>query len=179
METKKDNSKKFILIIVILALVCAVGVFAAFHMGQNSMRTETAEATEAAEDANGIKIADDASDWDNSLTDTSDQETKGIKIPGYGELTVAANETDWKITLANPQDNDCYFKYLITIDDSEEVIYESDYIEPGKAIREFQVTKGLEAGDYKIHLNIEAYSTDGSNTRLNGANVQADLHVVG
>lgn len=176
MEAKKNHSKKYILIIVILAAACAAGIFVAFHMGQNSVQTEVAE---AAENTNGIKIADDASEWDDSLTDTSGQGTKGIKIPGYGELTVAANETDWKITLANPQDNDCYFKYLITIDDSEEVIYESDYIEPGKAIREFQVTKGLEAGDYKIHLNIEAYSTDGSDTRLNGANVQADLHVVG
>ena len=173
METENNSSKKYIFIIVLIAVICIAGIFIAFHIGQSSAQTASTENTD------GIAIEDSATEWDKSLKDASEQESKGIKIPGYGELTVAANDTDWKITLANPKDNECYFKYLITIDDSEDIIYESDCIEPGKAITEFQVTKGLEAGDYKIHMNIETYSMDGSNTRLNGANVQANLHVVG
>ena len=82
------------------------------------------------------------------------------------------------ITLANPEENTCYFKYTVTIDDSETPIYESDLIEPGKAVREFEVTEPLEAGDYEIHLNISTYAMDEELTPLNGAVVKAVLHVV-
>ena len=68
--------------------------------------------------------------------------------------------------------------FFDTIGEDETPIYESDYIEPGKAIREFQVNKALDAGDYMIYMNISTYSMDGKNTRLNGASVKADLHVV-
>ena len=56
--------------------------------------------------------------------------------------------------------------------------YESDLIEPGKAITEFEVSKPLDAGDYDIYFNIATYSMDGENTRLNGASVKALLHVI-
>lgn len=171
MTAKKISTKKAVLIMIaVLALISML--FAAYHFGKGSS-TATGEIT------NGITVAEDEVDWDKEVNALSGEDTKGIKIPGYGELTVAAKDTNWKISLVNPKDNDCYFKYSITIDDSEEPIYESDYIEPGKAITEFEVSKGLEAGDYKIHLNIASYSMDGNNTRMNGADVQADLHVVG
>ena len=169
-KNSSSKSKKRIAIILLVLVLCAAAAFAAYFVGKKS----------AAKNGNsgGVTLDESASDWDEDLDSLSDKETKGTKIPGYGELTVAANSTDWKITLANPEDNECYFKYLITIDDSEDVIYESDYIEPGKAIKEFEVSEGLEAGDYKIKFMIECYSMDGENTRLNGAEVEADLHVV-
>ena len=80
--------------------------------------------------------------------------------------------------MANPEDNECYFKYTITVDDEETPIYESDLIEPGKAVREFEVSKALDPGDYEIHLNISTYSMDDTMTPMNGAVVKADLHVI-
>ena len=122
-------------------------------------------------------LEEGAEDWDGEMKDMSEGQT-GIKIPGYGEITVPTGETTWKITLANPEENTCYFKYTVTIDDSETPIYESDLIEPGKAVREFEVTEPLEAGDYEIHLNISTYAMDEELTPLNGAVVKAVLHVV-
>ena len=57
-------------------------------------------------------------------------------------------------------------------------IYESDLIEPGKAVREFEVSEPLDPGDYEIHLNISTYSMDDTMTPMNGAVVKADLHVI-
>ena len=74
METKSNNSKKYILIIAIIAAICVVGIVVAFHMGQSSAQTATAETS--TENADGIKIADDASEWDKSLDDASEQETR-------------------------------------------------------------------------------------------------------
>lgn len=106
------------------------------------------------------------------------QGDQGIKIPGYGNLSVGAGEKKWNITLLNPEGNNCYFKYNITVGEHSDPIYTSDYIEPGKAIKSFKVNKSLNKGDYTIYMNIETYSMDGKNTRMNGASVKANLQAV-
>lgn len=167
MQNQENRKKRqwIILAAVLVILAAAVGLFLAFGISRDTP------------DGKGIVLDEGAEDWDGEMKDMSEGQT-GIKIPGYGEITVPAGETTWKITLANPEENTCYFKYTVTIDDSETPIYESDLIEPGKAVREFEVTEPLEAGDYEIHLNISTYAMDEELTPLNGAVVKAVLHVV-
>jgi len=167
MQNQENRKKRqwIILAAVLVILAAAAGLFLTFGTRRENP------------DGKGIVLEEGAEDWDGEMKDMSEGQT-GIKIPGYGEITVPAGETTWKITLANPEENTCYFKYTITIDDSENPIYESDLIEPGKAVREFEVTEPLEAGDYEIHLNISTYAMDEELTPLNGAVVKAVLHVV-
>lgn len=174
MRNQDGNQKRSlrIALLVTLALAAAALVIAgiavfAYRAGQAGTDPN----------AKGVVIDANASEWNKDLENLSGEQ-KGIQIPGYGEITVRAESSVWNITLPNPEDNDCYFRYTITIDDSETPIYTSDYIEPGKAITQFEVSEPLTAGDYSIYLNIAAYSMDGENTRLNGARVKADLHVV-
>lgn len=168
---KKDRKKRLIIaiIIIVVLIAAAAAVLIAYRMGQSRSTGN--------DNANGVVLDDNASEWNQDLEDLSGGQS-GIKIPGYGSITVPAGASTWQITLANPEGNNCYFQYSITIDDSETPVYESDYIEPGKAITEFEVSEPLEAGEYEIHLNIATYSMDGNNTRMNGADVTADLHVV-
>ena len=167
MQNQENRKKRqwIILAAVLVILAAAAGLFLTFGTRRENP------------DGKGIVLEEGAEDWDGEMKDMSEGQT-GIKIPGYGEITVPAGETTWKITLANPEENTCYFKYTVTIDDSETPIYESDLIEPGKAVREFDVTEPLEAGDYEIHLNISTYAMDEELTPLNGAVVKAVLHVV-
>lgn len=167
MQNQENRKKRqwIILAAVLVILAAAAGLFLTFGTRRENP------------DGKGIVLEEGAEDWDGEMKDMSEGQT-GIKIPGYGEITVPAGETTWKITLANPEENTCYFKYTVTIDDSENPIYESDLIEPGKAVREFEVTEPLEAGDYEIHLNISTYAMDEELTPLNGAVVKAVLHVV-
>lgn len=167
MQNQENRKKRqwIILAAVLVILAAAAGLFLTFGTRRENP------------DGKGIVLEEGAEDWDGEMKDMSEGQT-GIKIPGYGEITVPTGETTWKITLANPEENTCYFKYTITIDDSENPIYESDLIEPGKAVREFEVTEPLEAGDYEIHLNISTYAMDEELTPLNGAVVKAVLHVV-
>ena len=167
MQNQENRKKRkwIILAAVLVILAAAAGLFLTFGTRRENP------------DGKGIVLEEGAEDWDGEMKDMSEGQT-GIKIPGYGEITVARGETTWKITLANPEENTCYFKYTVTIDDSETPIYESDLIEPGKAVREFEVTEPLEAGDYEIHLNISTYAMDEELTPLNGAVVKAVLHVV-
>lgn len=167
MQNQENRKKRqwIILAAVLVILAAAAGLFLTFGTRRENP------------DGKGIVLEEGAEDWDGEMKDMSEGQT-GIKIPGYGEITVPTGETTWKITLANPEENTCYFKYTVTIDDSEIPIYESDLIEPGKAVREFEVTEPLEAGDYEIHLNISTYAMDEELTPLNGAVVKAVLHVV-
>ena len=167
MQNQENRKKRqwIILAAVLVILAAAAGLFLTFGTRRENP------------DGKGIVLEEGAEDWDGEMKDMSEGQT-GIKIPGYGEITVPTGETTWKITLANPEENTCYFKYTVTIDDSENPIYESDLIEPGKAVREFDVTEPLEAGDYEIHLNISTYAMDEELTPLNGAVVKAVLHVV-
>ena len=164
----QKNSRRTGLILIVIIIAAAAVIASAFLFYRNSRD---------AQDAQGIVLDDAAEDWSGETEDLSGGQ-QGIKIPGYGDITVYAGEKDWKITLANPEDNNCYFRYTITIGDSETPIYESDLIEPGKAVREFEVAEPLEAGDYEIHLNVSTYAMDDELTPMNGAVVKAVLHVV-
>ena len=166
---RKNSRKKTVIFIVIIIVIA----------GSDRRRLSGSENSKSKQSGGrrGIVLDEDAEDWNGETEDLSEGQ-QGIKIPGYGEITVSARTADWQITLANPEDNNCYFKYTITIDDSEVPIYESDLIEPGKAVREFEVTEPLEAGEYEIHLNVSTYAMDDELTPMNGAVVKAELHVV-
>lgn len=166
---QKQTGKKIFLILILAAVILAA---AALILWLTVSRGKEDEGQAA-----GLVISDEAQEWNQDLQDASGGQ-QGIKIPGYGEITVASGAAKWNITLLNPEGNNCYFKYAVTIDESETPVYESDLIEPGKAITEFEVSEPLEAGDYEIHLNISAYTMDGDLTPLNGADVKAVLHVV-
>lgn len=164
---KQTGMKKILVILIIVLLLLAAAVILWLALRDNDDGRSTA----------GIVVSDEAVEWNKDLEDTSGGQP-GIKIPGYGDITVNSGSTTWEITLLNPEGNECYFQYAITIDDSDTPIYESDLIEPGKAITEFEVSEPLEAGDYEIHLNISAFTMDESLTALNGADVKAVLHVI-
>ena len=164
---KQTGMKKILLIFMTAVILLAAAVILWMTLRKDGDERNTA----------GIVVSEEAVEWNKDLEDTSGGQ-QGIKIPGYGDITVNSGDTAWQITLLNPEGNDCYFKYAVTIDDSDTPIYTSDLIEPGKAITEFEVSEPLEAGDYEIHLNISAFTMDESLTDLNGADVKAVLHVI-
>lgn len=167
---RNKKTALWIALAIIIVAVIAVSSIAIWNFVISGGNEENQE-------SQGIVLDDSAEDWDGNTKDLSEGQA-GIKIPGYGDISVPAGESVWNITLANPEDNACYFRYTITIDDGETPIYESDLIEPGKAVREFEASGPLDPGDYEIHLNISTYSMDDTMTPMNGAVVKADLHVI-
>ena len=101
MKVKEKRNKKIWIVAVVIFLAMILGITFAYKLGQQK----------PADNSNGVVVDQDASDWDKDLDNLSGQQDSGIKIPGYGELSVGAGDKTWKITLANPKDNDCYFKY--------------------------------------------------------------------
>lgn len=153
-------------ILAVLAVICGIWFFRQYiHTGDSGISDR------------GLVIADDASAWTQNLEDRSGGEP-GIKIPGYKELTISENAENFNMSLVNPEDNPCYFKYTLEVAGASDILYESDLIRPGTAITEFAVANLPDAGDYDLYINISTYSMDDSLSSMNGAQVKTVLHVV-
>lgn len=100
-----------------------------------------------------------------------------IAIPGYQNIRMPEG-TSSHISLWNPEGNPCYFKFMIVMDETKEVLYESKLVEPGKAVIEQTLSKKLKAGEYPITIEIKSYSLDDPEKEMNGGEVQTNLIVV-
>ncbi|MDR3190573.1 MAG: hypothetical protein LBT80_05130 [Lactobacillaceae bacterium] len=102
---------------------------------------------------------------------------KGIQIPGYPEITMAANDTTMRVALTNPKDNPCYFTFTFKLKSSGEVLYKSQDVAPGKTINEETLKRGLEAGTYPAVIEIRTKALKAPHAEMNGANVETQLVV--
>lgn len=109
--------------------------------------------------------------------DASTQEAKesdppeGIRIPGYPSITIPADTKDVTVNLMNPEGNPCYFTFTLVLKDTDETIYQSKMVEPGKAITQITLSKELSAGEYPAILKISTAALDDGRA-MNGANVE-------
>lgn len=98
--------------------------------------------------------------------DASTQEAKesdppeGIRIPGYPSITIPADTKDVTVNLMNPEGNPCYFTFTLVLKDTDETIYQSKMVEPGKAITQITLSKELSAGEYPAILKISTAAMD-------------------
>lgn len=104
----------------------------------------------------------------------SGDKPEGIRIPGYPSITIKADQKDVEMNLMNPEGNPCYFTFEIVLNDTDETIYTSKMVEPGKAITDVTLKKAIPAGKYPATIKITTASLeDGS--AMNGANVETVL----
>lgn len=78
------------------------------------------------------------------------------------------------MNLKNPEGNPCYFTFEIVLTETEETIYTSKMVEPGKAITEDELTRALNRANIRQCLRLQPASLeDGS--EMNGADVETVL----
>ena len=115
----------------------------------------------------------------NAKTQTADdtgEKPTGIRIPGYPSITIEADKKDVQMNLMNPEGNPCYFTFTLVLKDTDETIYQSKMVEPGKAITQITLSKELSAGEYPAILKISTAAMDDGRA-MNGANVETVLKV--
>ena len=166
--------KRHILIIIVLVLLLIFGgIFVGLNW-QNWFGEKDNQPTQTSQSDTSIDLDPNAGNWDGSKPEDKGGASQGIKIPGYPSITIAADTENVKMALLNPEDNPCYFKFEIVLKDSNETIFESKYVEPGKAITDVTLTQPLSEGEYPAIIKISTLSLDGKNP-LNGANVETVL----
>lgn len=104
-------------------------------------------------------------------------ENPNISIPGYDSLDFKAGKKKQSVNFYNPEVNTCYFCISLRLKQrEEEILWTSEWIEPGEEIRDIQLSRELKSGEYPAILKYECFSLK-DETPLNGSNVELALSV--
>ena len=154
-----NNKKKVFLVIILLILVLLLSC--KFWKGTK----------------NGIVIDGNAKDYTAELELPEAYDESKILIPGFGNINVEKNYKEKGMQLFNPEKNDVYFKYELTLKETNEIICTTNLIPPGKSVEVFP-WDNIPEGSYNLIVNIRTYSIEDPKTELNGANVviKMDIH---
>lgn len=155
--------------IIIGAVIAAVVILTA-GIGWIAFQAQREQNTDA---GMSYQLDEDAAEWDAS--GVAQDSGSGIKVPGYGTIYFTAGSKEQSVTLYNPEENDCYFVFSLSIDDGD-TLYQSGYVEPGKAISEIALAEAPEAGEHTLHIGIATYDSE-TEQALNNAVVKCDLIV--
>lgn len=148
------------IILISVAVVCIIGAILMFTQPQKQIDINPDGVPTDLQIANG-------QEWDGNLPQNGEQTTasaESIEIPGYAEMHLSAENKE--IQLINPKDNTVYFVYTIK-DDDDNVIYESQAIEPNKMIS-VNLYDLLEVGEHKLFFAISTYDIE-TKAPCNGA----------
>ena len=162
---KKEEKKKsrVIIIIVMIAAALVIGLAMGGFFNKSSGDSKT-------------KIADNASKYAEDQDYSSIEESDSISVPGYDTFTFKAGQKKQEITLHNPEENTCYFKMSLILEDGT-TIWESDLLEPGMAFNEIELNQTLDKGTYSnVKLKYDCYSLK-DQSQLNGAEIKVTIEV--
>lgn len=127
------------------------------------------------EDLPTLPIDGNAVDWQgNQQLQQVKPVTNGTYISGFKTLVFTSNQTAQKVNFVNPAENGEKL-FLMSLYVEDELLWSSGYVPAGSGYYDIELTKPLEAGNYKGYLKIEVYAPDG--TQYNGARVSFDLTV--
>jgi hypothetical protein len=102
---------------------------------------------------------------------------ESISVPGYGDKIYMPEGSDiLNLKMYNPKNNTVYFQYSIILDDTGEVIYQSEQIQPGLEITEQYLNTAFVPGEYPITIKIDTIDVD-THAKANGATIQSNLIV--
>ena len=98
MEDKSKNSKVLVIVLIaVIAILAAVGItMGVLLMNNNSSQTQDTVKQQ------GVVFDSDASHSEKEVSNAGGAE-QGIKIPGYPDMTISSESTDFPITLLNPE----------------------------------------------------------------------------
>lgn len=167
------KAAKIILIAAAAVLLVGGGIFAGLNWNNWFGKQEEPQTTAGAELDTG------AEDWTGEKeVYTGKKNTDTIDIPGYGSITLKADDAEQTVNFYNPEQNTCYFRMTLLLPDGTEV-WQSGLVEPGKGIYNITLDEALSAGAYEdAVLKYECFAMNDEQTPLNGSEIKLTLNVI-
>ena len=155
--------------IVLMAVVAAVAV------GVTLLITQPWAGGEENPSGGGLIIDSGAGDY---VEPTLGPPAQGVAIPGWGSVTIPANQQTVSVDFYNPEANEglYYLTYKLSLADTGEVLYESNAIPPGKHIQTITLSRALPAGTYDAMIHVQPYRI-ADETPTNNADMKTTLNV--
>lgn len=126
----------------------------------------------------GPKLDANAKDYVSKLEKPDNWDPTKIAVPGYPDFVIKEGDEFAYVALSNPDFNPVYFKFEVIMTDTNELLYETDLIPPGKAVTQIPIKKGLKSGKYDLTIKVKSYSLDDHTKSMNGANISTQLIVM-
>lgn len=160
-EEKKESRKTIFIIILLLLLIVLGGVSGYLYFNRNIIN-----------EASGRGI-------DLSAENYSGGQSKGVAIPCFAEINLKAGETKVAVKLKNPKENKeiANLQYSLELEETGETLYTSGLIEPGKQVKNIELSRPLEEGEYKAIFHVLPFSTDEGSEQLNSLDSELTLKV--
>lgn len=165
------KAAKIILIAAVAVLLVGGGVFAGLNWNTWFGKQE--------EPQTGAELDTGAEDWTGERSVyTGEKNTDTIDIPGYGSITLKADDAEQTVNFYNPEQNTCYFRISLLLSDGTQ-LWQSGLVEPGKGIYSITLEETLSAGAYEdAVLKYECFAMNEEQTPLNGSEIRLTLNVL-
>lgn len=99
-----------------------------------------------------------------------------IRVPGFAQMNLIADQEKQTVKLHNPRKNSCYFKISIILEDGT-VIWTSELIAPGEEIKNISLTKTIPEGTYNnVTVKYDCFALN-KKASLNNAKIKIKLIV--
>ena len=161
------RAKWIILLVVIFAVIAALLIVHPWTWGADTPTVPPG--------GGGLIIDSGAGDY---VEPTLGPPAQGVAIPGWGAITIPANQQTVSVDFYNPEANEglYYLTYKLSLADTGEVLYESNAIPPGKHIQSITLNRALPAGTYDAMIHVQPYRI-ADETPTNNANMKTTLIV--
>lgn len=171
-SNNKNNKWLLILLILLLSAILGVGVWVGVSLNNQSDNPNPTPG--------GVQLDPNQGEYVDQNQDDNTP-SQGVAIPGWGKITIPANETTVTVDFYNPEQNkDLYYlTYELRLSDGKggyEVLYKSGLIEAGKHIQKITLSRGLAEGTYDATILVQPYRMDGV-TPTNNAETKTTLIV--
>ncbi len=126
-----------------------------------------------------IGIDPNAKDYDYALKRPENMGDSEILVPAYSKFTVKKGTSVIDTVLFNPEDNPCFFKFTLVDKESNDVLYESQLVPPGKGIVSIETNRPFTAaGEQKAVLKFKTVDLKDKKTEYNGSEFEVTISVV-
>ena len=165
-NTGGAGKAKLIVLLIVVAVVAVAATCAVFFLLSGDDDSPS---------GGGLIIDSGAGDY---VEPTLGPPAQGVAIPGWGSITIPANQQRVSVDFYNPEANDglFYLTYKLSLADTGEVLYESNAIPPGKHIQTVTLSRALPAGTYDAVIHVQPYRIE-DETPTNNAEMETTLIV--
>lgn len=100
-----------------------------------------------------------------------------ISVPGFGQIDFVAGQKHQNTKLHNPEQNNCYFRITIVLEDGT-VVWKSGLMKPGEKAERITLLKALPEGVYNnTVVKYDCFTMTKDRTPLNNAVIKLKLVV--
>lgn len=173
-NTRGSGRAKWIVLLVVIVAVVVAGaallILQPWAGGDSPSVTPT-----PTPQGGGLIIDSDAGDY---VAPTPTGSIPSVSIPGWGSITIPANQQTVSVNLYNPEKNEgrYYLTFKLVLSDTGEVLYESNAVPPGKHIQSITLSRALPAGTYDAVIHVQPYRMS-DETPTNNADMKTVLIV--